>query len=153
METQTQKITVEIIDDDTIQLDIKDALRFPLIPELMRSMVNEFYSWYSQHYDYNIRVTLQRKVMGIIIEYDITRDVDFCIKACTRKAQENGLNPHDIGPSCAEGCLADFKKSIDFTFRVILSKLKQIVDRYSYSHKIYDNWDFTTKRIVFIIKL
>jgi len=152
-ETPKDKVTVEIIDDDTIALEIKDALRFPLIPEIVRGMLNEFYTWYSQHYDYTVRITLQRKAMGIIVEHDITREVDQCITHCRRRAQEGGINPHDVGDSCAESCLGDFKRSTDFMFRVILSKLKQIVDKYGYSHKIYDEWDFTTKKLVVVVKL
>ena len=153
MEPPTKKTTVEIIDDDTIQLDVKDALRFPLIPELMRDMINEFYAWYIQHYDYPVYIRLQRGAIGIAVEYDVTRDVNDCIDLCYKRALESGKNPHDVGQSCAEGCLADFRKNAESTFRVILSKLKQVIDKRGYSHKIYDYWDFTTKKLVVVVKL
>jgi hypothetical protein len=152
-EKETQEIKVEIIGDSTIQLDVKDALRFPLIPPLMRDMINEFYTWYTQHYSYPVYVRVQRGSIGIAIEYDIMRDVDACIDLCFKRAQEDKLNPHDVGPSCAEGCLNDFRKNADFTFRTILTKLKEIIDKRGYSYKVYDYWDFTTRKLVIVVKL
>ena len=153
MENPTQEIKVQVIGDDTIQLDVKDALRFPLIPPLMRDMVSEFYAWYVQHYDYPIYIRVQRGSMGIVVEYDIMHDVDACIGSCFKRALEDKLNPHDVGLSCTEGCLSDSRKNVEFAFRVILTKLKEVVDRRGYSYKIYDYWDFMTKKLVFVIKL
>ena len=153
MEPKNQEIKVEIIGDDTIKLTLKDATHFPLMPEKARDMLKELYEWLSGRYEFNAYVTLQRKAMGIIIEHDITRDVNFCIEACTRRAQESGLNPHDVGDACAEDCVADFKKNTDFDFRILLNEVKKVFDKYGFSTKIYDKWDVAVKTLVVVTKL
>ena len=153
MEPKKQEIKVEIIGDDTIMLELKDAVRFPLIPEKARSMLNEILAWLNSRYNFNAHVTLQYRRLGIIIEHDITKDVDFCIEACTRRAQESGLNPHDVGDACAEDCVADFKKNTDFDFRILLSEVKKIFDKYGFSTKIYDKWDVAVKTLVVVTTL
>ena len=153
MKTKNQEIKVEIIGDDTIKLALKDAVRFPLIPEKARGMLNEILAWLNSRYNFNAHVTLQYRRLGIIIEHDITKDVGFCIETCTRRAQESGLNPHDVGDACAEDCHMSFKKNADFDFRIVLSKVKKVLDEHGFKHKIYDYWDFTTKKLVFVVKL
>jgi len=153
METKNQEIKVEIIGDDTIKLALKDAVRFPLIPEKARGMLNEILAWLNSRYNFNAYVTLQRKAMGVIIEHDITRDVDFCIEACVRREIENNLGPYETGQACAEDCHISFKKNADFDFRIVLFEVKKVLDEHGFKHEIYDYWDFTTKKLVFVVKL
>jgi len=157
MKTKNQEIKVEIIGDDTIKLALKDAVRFPLIPEKARGMLNEILAWLNSRYNFNggvdTYVTLQRKAMGVIIEHDITRDVNFCIEACVRREIENNLGPYETGQACAEDCHISFKKNADFDFRILLSHLKDILDKYGYKHTISDKWDFTTKVLTIVVKL
>jgi hypothetical protein len=153
MELPTKKTTVEIIDSDTIKLTLKDATSFPLIPEKARNALREIYSWLGKGRDYNAHVMLQRGYMGIVMEYDIAKHVDMCIDACVKGAQERGVNPLDFGPSCAEDCAMGFKKEAEFEFRILLTEVKKTLDEYSLRHKIYDYWDFTTKKLVFVVKL
>jgi len=153
MKTKNQEIKVEIIGDDTIKLALKDAVRFPLIPEKARGMLNEILAWLNSRYNFNVNVMLQRKAMGVIIEHDITRDVNFCIEACVRREIENNLGPYETGQACAEDCHISFKKNADFDFRILLSHLKDILDKYGYKHTISDKWDFTTKVLTIVVKL
>ena len=153
MESQTQKITVEIVDDETIEMALYDAIKFPLIPEKVRNSLKEIHEWLSRRYEFNAYVVLQRGYMGLRIEHDIAKDVDFCIEACVRREQENRLGPYETGLACAEGCHADFKKNADFDFRIVLTEVKKVLDEYGLKHKIYDYWDFTTKKLVFVVKL
>ena len=157
MEPQTktpkEKMEVELIGDDTIRLELHDAIRFPLIHEKARGALKEIHEWLSKGRDYNAHVVLQRKALGLIIEHDISRDVDFCIDACTRRARESGLNPYDVGAACAEDCVVDFKKNTDFDFRIVLSEVKKVFDKYGFSTKIYDKWDVAVKTLVVVTKL
>jgi hypothetical protein len=152
-EKRTQKVEVEIIDDETIELTLHDAVRFPLLPEKARDMLKELYEWLSKGRDYNAHVVLQRGFMGLRLQRDITNEVDMCIDACTRGARERGLNPLDVGPSCAEECYTGFKKETEFEFRILLTEVKKFLDEHDLRHKIYDYWDFTTKKLVFVVKL
>jgi hypothetical protein len=153
MKNKNQEIKVEIISDDTIKLALKDAVRFPLIPEKARGMLNEILAWLNSRYNFNAHVTLQYKRLGIIIEHDIIKDVDFCIEACVRREIENNLGPYETGQACAEDCHMSFKKNADFDFRIVLSEVKKVLDEHGFRHEIYDYWDFTTKKLVFVVKL
>jgi len=151
-ETQKQEIKAELIGDDTIGMELREAVRFPLIPEVVRGMLREIYEWLNGRYEFNAYVTLQRNRLGIIISKDITHEVYFCVEACIRREQENNLGPYSSGQACAEDCYMDFRKNTDFDFRIVLSHIKGIIDKYAYDHKISDRWDFTTKVLTFIIR-
>ena len=153
MEPKNQEIKVEIVDDETIKLELKDAVRFPLIPEKARNALKELYDWLSKGRDYNAHVMLQRGYMGIVMQYDIAKHVDACIDACTKGARERGLDPFDVGQACAEDCASGFKKETEFEFRILLTEVKKFLDEHDLRHKIYDYWDFTTKKLVFVVKL
>jgi hypothetical protein len=152
-EKRTQKVEVEIIDNETIELTLHDAVRFPLLPEKARNALKELYEWLSKGRDYNAYVVLQRGYMGIVMQYDIAKHVDMCIDACVKGAHERGLNPFDFGPACAEECATGFKKEVEFEFRILLTEVKKFLDEHDLRHKIYDYWDFTTKKLVFVVKL
>jgi len=152
-EKPTQKVEVEIVDDETIELTLHDAVKFPLLPEKARNALKEIHGWLSKGRDYGARVVLQRGYMGLRLERDIAKEVDMCIDACTRGARERGLNPFDVGQSCAEDCYVGFKKETEFEFRILLTEVKKVLDEYDLRHKIYDYWNFTTKKLVFVIKL
>jgi hypothetical protein len=145
-------MTVETIGDDTIGLELRDATQFPLIPEMVRNMLKEIYEWLNSRYEFNAYITLQRNRLGIIISKDITKDIYFCIEACIRREQENRLGAYSTGQACAEDCYMDFKRNADFDFRIVLTEVKKIIDKYAYEHKISDKWDFTTKVLTFIVR-
>ena len=153
MEPKNQEIRVEIFDEETIRLALQDAVRFPLIPEKARNALKEIYHWLSKGRDYNAHIMLQRGYMGIVMQHDIDRYVDMCIDACTKGARERGLDPFDVGQACAEDCFSGFKKETEFEFRILLTEVKKVLDEYGLRHKIYDYWDFTTKKLVFVVKL
>jgi hypothetical protein len=153
MENKTQEIKVEIINDDAIKLTLKDATSFPLLSEKARNALREIYHWLSKGRDYNAHIVLQCGYMGIVMQYDIAKHVDMCIDACVKGARERGLNLLDFGPACAEECAAGFKKETEFEFRILLTEVKKTLDEYGLRHKIYDYWDFTTKKLVFAVKL
>jgi hypothetical protein len=62
------------------------------------------------------------------------------------------LGPYESGQTCAEDCYIDFKKNTDFDFRIVLTEVKKIIDKYAYDHKINDRWEFTVKVLTFIVR-
>jgi len=156
METQTEnrtrEVRVKVTKWETIEMDMPTALEFTLIPDKVREALKEWWEWYEPRYAMPITVTFDCGYIGLIVEYDITEEVDACIDACVKQAEKDGLDVGDIGPSCADTCLGEVAGDTNTVFNEVWRKLWPILDKHGLKYDWEMSWDYNVKYLRVHIK-
>jgi hypothetical protein len=150
IQKETQKTEFEI------SMPIEKAIEFKLLREDIRQALKEFWEWYKWHYAMPVNIELGMDYMTILIEYDITEEVDECVKACIEKSKKEFANEdiseEDIRIGCYDMCDEEVSDDINAVFNEVWTKLWPILNKYGMKYDWEMSWDQNTKYLRVDIK-
>jgi len=151
-ETKKSEVKIRITRWETVEMDMPTALQFPLIDEKVRDALKEWWDWYEPRYAMDVSVEFDCGTAVLIVEYDISEEVDACISACIKQAEKDGLDVADVGPSCADTCQGEIAEDTNITFNEVWRKLWPILDKYKLKYDYEMSWENTVKYLRVAIK-